>query len=121
MLITKEEHEMKLKEKDRTISEYVKALEETTAELVAAEKLLKEKEKGCEGESKQYYIQVPVEKECLSCPKLELQTVQEAAAYGDIKIHECKHVSFCKEIRANWEEVNKINCGDNGTQNRIRM
>lgn len=115
MLITREEHEMKLKEKDRTISEYRKALEETTAELVELQKQVAEQAAG--GEPKQYYINVPVEKECLSCPKLELQTVQEAAAYGDIKIHECKHVSFCKEIRANWEEANKINCGDNGTQN----
>lgn len=116
MLITREQHEMELKEKDRIISEYMKALGNTTAELAAAEKLLKEKAAGCEGESKQYYINVPVERECLSCPKLELQTVQEEAL-GDIKIHECKHVSFCKEIRSNWEEVNKINCGDNGTQN----
>ena len=116
MLITKEEHEMKLREKDNQIREYMKALDETTRELVELQKQVAEQAAG--GEPKQYYINVPVEKECLSCPKLELQTVQEV---GDIKIHECKHVSFCKEIRANWEEVNKINCGDNGTQNRIRM
>lgn len=116
MLITKEEHEMALREKDNQIREYMKALDETTRELVELQKQVAEQAAG--GEPKQYYINVPVEKECLSCPKLELQTVQEAAAYGDIKIHECKHVSFCKEIRANWEEVNKIiNCGDNGTQN----
>ena len=114
MLITKEEHEMALRAKDNQIREYSKALDETMKELVELQNQVAEQAAG--GEPKQYYINVPVEKECLSCPKLELQTVQEAAAYGDIKIHECKHVSFCKEIRANWEEVNKINCGDNGTQ-----
>lgn len=114
MLITKEEHEMALRKKDNQIREYIKALDDTTRELVELQKQVAEQAAG--DEPKQYYINVPVEKECLSCPKLELQTVQEAAAYGDIKIHECKHVSFCKEIRANWEEVNKINCGDNGTQ-----
>lgn len=115
MLITKEEHEMKLREKDNQIREYMKALDETTRELVELQKQVAEQAVG--GEPKQYYINVPVERECLSCPKLELQTVQEAAAFGDIKFHECKHVSFCREIRSNWEEVNKINCGDNGTQN----
>lgn len=115
MLITKEEHEMALREKDNQIREYSKALDETMRDLVELQNQVAEMAAG--GEPKQYYINVPVEKECLSCPKLELQTVQEAAAYGeDIKIHECKHVSFCKEIRANWEEVNKINCGDNGTR-----
>lgn len=114
MLITKEEHEMKLREKDNLIREYMKALDDTTRELVELQNQVAEQAAG--GEPKKYYINVPVEKECLSCPKLELQTVQEAAAYGDIKIHECKHVSFCKEIRVNWEEVNKINYGDNGTQ-----
>lgn len=115
MLITKEEHEMALREKDNQIRECMKALDETKRELVELQKQVAEQAAG--GEPKQYYINVPVEKECLSCPKLELQTAHyEDMLLGDIKIHECKHLNFCREIRSNWEDVNKINRGDNGTQ-----
>lgn len=61
----------------------------------------------------EYYIHVPVEEECLSCPKLELETHKAA----DVMMHKCKHLEFCQSIRSNWEEVKNKNCVDISTQN----
>lgn len=48
---------------------------------------------------------VNVEKECIDCPNLSLETIEIL----DHKIHRCEHLPFCREIRKNWEKVR----GDN--------
>lgn len=113
MLITKEEFDIEIARKNAQIEEYRKALDDTMKELVETQKLLKGQKAAADDE---YYIHVPVERECLSCPKLDLETVHEAAVIGSVAIHQCKHIEFCKQIRRNWEEVHEINCGDNDTQ-----
>lgn len=105
MLITKEELDLRLREKNKEIEQYKQALEERTQELIEAQQLLTEQQAAADDG---YYIHVPVERECLTCPKLALETVREAAVIGSVAIHQCKHISFCREIRTNWEEVNKI-------------
>lgn len=113
MLITKEELDLRLREKDKEIEQYKQALEERTQELIEAQQLLTEQQAAV---SDGYYIHVPVERECLTCPKLTLETVREAAVIGSVSIHQCKNIEFCKQIRRNWEEVHEINCGDKDTQ-----
>ena len=113
MLITKEELDLRLREKDKEIEQYKQALEDRTQELIEAQRSLTEQQAAV---SDGYYKHVPVERECLSCPKLALETVHEAAAIGSVAIHQCKHIEFCKEIRRNWEEVHELNCGDKDTQ-----
>ena len=110
MLITKEELDLRLREKDNEIEQYKQALEERTQELIEAQQLLTEQQAAV---SDGYYIHVPVEREC---PKLALETVREAAVIGSVAIHQCKNIEFCKQIRSNWEETYKLNRGDNDTQ-----
>ena len=113
MLITKEELDLRLREKDKEIEQYKQALEERTQELIEAQQLFTEQQAAV---SDGYYIHVPVERECLTCPKLALETVREAAVIGSAAIHQCKNIEFCKQIRSNWEEIYKLNRGDNDTQ-----
>ena len=102
MLITKEEFDIEIARKNAQIEEYRRALDETIEELVEAQQLLKERQAaGVDGE---YYIHVPVEPECVSCPKLDLETIKTPTT-DSISIHQCKHVDFCKQIRANWAAV----------------
>lgn len=102
MLITKEEFDIEIARKNAQIEEYSKALDDTMKELVEAQKLLKERQAaGIDGG---YYIHVPVEAECVSCPKLDLETIKGPAT-DSVFIHQCKHVDFCKQIRANWAAV----------------
>lgn len=102
MLITKEEFDIEMNRKNALIDEYKKALDETMEELVEAQKLLKERQAA--GGDGGYYIHVPVEAECVSCPKLDLETIKGPAT-DSVFIHQCKHVGFCKQIRANWAAV----------------
>lgn len=113
MLITKEEFDIEIARKNAQLKEYRKALDDTMKELVEAQQSLKGQQAAADDG---YYIHVPVERECLSCPKLALETVHEAAVIGSVAIHQCKHIEFCKQIRRNWEEVHEINCGDKDTQ-----
>ena len=106
MLITKEELDLRLREKDKEIEQYKKALEDRTQELIEAQQLVTEHQAAV---SDGYYIHVPVERECLICPKLELETVHEAAVIGSVAIHQCKHIEFCKQIRRSWEEIHELN------------
>lgn len=51
---------------------------------------------------------ITIEEECLDCPKLSLET--STLYYADnetYKIHQCKHLEFCKAVRIHWEEVQK--------------
>lgn len=113
MLITKEEFDIEIARKNAQMEEYRKALDDTMKELVETQKLLKVQQAAADDG---YYIHVPVERECLSCPKLALETVHEAADIGSVAIHQCKHIEFCKQIRRNWEEIYKLNRGDNDIQ-----
>ena len=113
MLITKEEFDIEIARKNAQMEEYRKALDDTMKELVETQKLLNVQQAAADDG---YYIHVPVERECITCPKLALETVREAADIGSVAIHQCKHIEFCKQIRRNWEEVHEINCGDKDTQ-----
>lgn len=113
MLITKEEFDIEIARKNAQMAEYRKALDDTMKELVEAQQSLKMQQAAV---SDGYYIHVPVERECLTCPKLALETVREAAVIGSVAIHQCKNIEFCKQIRSNWEEIYKLNRGDNDTQ-----
>lgn len=113
MLITKEELDLRLREKDKEIEQYKQALEDRTRELIEAQTKLAEQQIAADDG---YYIYVPVERECINCPKLELETVHPAAVFGSIPIHQCKHIEFCKQIMPNWMRSHTINCGDKDTQ-----
>ena len=113
MLITKEEFDIEIAKKNAQIEEYRKALADTMNELLEAQQSLKGQQAAADDG---YYIHVPVERECLSCPKLALETVHEAADIGSVAIHQCKHIEFCKQIMPNWMRSYKINYGDNDTQ-----
>lgn len=102
MLITKEEFDIEIARKNAQMEEYRKALDDTMKELVEAQQLLKERQAaGIDGG---YYIHVPVEPECVSCPKLDLETIK-TPTNDSVSIHQCKHVDFCKQIRTNWAAV----------------
>lgn len=118
MLITKEEFDIEIARKNALIDEYKKALDDTMKELVETQKLLKT-EKAVVDDG--YYIHVPVEPECIDCPKLELIT-EKQTMYANENVssvactHKCKHLDFCQAIRSNWLEVQNKNRGDNDTQ-----
>lgn len=46
---------------------------------------------------------IEMEEECITCPHLTLESVN---VFGDLKlkIHQCKHIDFCKVVRKNWEK-----------------
>lgn len=47
------------------------------------------------------YIHVKLEKECMSCPRLRLETKD----YGDIaKVYTCRYMDLCKEVHKRYEE-----------------
>lgn len=110
MLITKEEFDIEMARKNAQIEEYSKALDDTMKELVETQKLLKAKKAAADDG---YYIHVPVEPECIDCPKLELITEKQTMYANEnvssvAYIHKCKHLDFCQAIRRNWERVHEI-------------
>ena len=51
---------------------------------------------------------VEMEEECISCPKLDLETVTKKEGWVTVVDHKCKHLEFCKEVRHHWEIVKKV-------------
>lgn len=99
MLITKEELDLRLKEKD----ELIKRLEDAYHEVLGTLNDLKAQAED-KASLEEPYIYVPVERECLTCPKIDLET--HKVEYDDSSIlitHKCKHLAFCQAIRKNWE------------------
>jgi hypothetical protein len=52
---------------------------------------------------------IPMEEECVDCPKLELETLK----FGMQSIHRCIHVDFCKSIvrhfiTCGWRKEGKV-------------
>lgn len=113
MLITKEEFDIEIARKNAQIEEYRKALDGTMKELVEAQQSLKVQQAAV---SDGYYIHVPVERECIDCPKLELIT-EKQTMYANENVssvaytHKCKHLDFCQAIRRNWERVHEMEEG----------
>lgn len=118
-LITEEEFNMIVKNRDKQIEELTRNLSEaheTIYEMTKEFESLKRQQLDDEASraaDHEYFIHVPVEEECLSCPRLELETHKAA----DVMMHKCKHLEFCQSIRSNWEEVKNKNCVDISTQN----
>lgn len=99
MLITKEELDLRLKEKDKIIEQ----LEKANNELLHALNDLRAQEED-KASLEEPYIYVPVERECLTCPKIDLETQKVEDDDSSILItHKCKHLAFCQAIRKNWE------------------
>lgn len=49
---------------------------------------------------------IEMEEECISCPKLSLETAAIGIDGWDmIKSHQCEHLEFCKAVKQNWEKV----------------
>ena len=118
MLITKEEFDIEIARKNAQLEEYRKALDDTMKELVEAQQSLKGQQAAADDG---YYIHVPVEPECIDCPKLELITEKQTMYANEIVssvayTHKCKHLDFCQAIRSNWLEVQNKNRGDKDTQ-----
>ena len=118
-LITEEEFNMIVKNRDKQIEELTRNLSEaheTIYEMTKEFEDLKRQQLDNEASraaDHEYYIHVPVEEECLSCPRLELETHKAA----DVMMHKCKHLEFCQSIRSNWEEVKNKKCVDISAQN----
>ena len=99
MLITKEELDLRLKEKDKIIEQ----LEKDNNELLHALDDLRAQEED-KASLEEPYIYVPVERECLTCPKIDLETQRVEGDDNSILItHKCKHLAFCQAIRKSWE------------------
>lgn len=119
-LITEEEFNMIVKNRDKQIEELTRNLSEaheTIYEMTKEFEDLKRQQLDNEvsrAADHEYYIHVPIEEECLSCPRLELETHKAT----DVMMHKCKHLEFCQSIRSNWEDVKNKNHGDIGTQNQ---
>lgn len=58
-------------------------------------------------------LEIPMEEECIDCPRLKLNTdVIYADGYETIKSHGCKHREFCRDIvhhlkEHGWRKVRK--------------
>ena len=119
-LITEEEFNLIVKNRDKQIEELTKNLSDANETIYEmSEELESLKRQQLDNEASraadhEYYIHVPVEEECLSCPRLELETHKAA----DVMMHKCKHLEFCQSIRSNWEDVKNKNCVDISTQNQ---
>ena len=102
-LITEEEFNLVVKDRDKQIEELTQNLSEaheTIYEMTKEFESLKRQQLDDEASraaDHEYYIHVPVEEECLSCPRLELETHKAA----DVMMHKCKHLEFCQSIRSN--------------------
>ena len=118
-LITEEEFNFTIKNRDKRIEELTQNLSEANETIYEMTKELESlKRQQLDDEASraadhEYYIHVPVEEECLSCPRLELETHKAA----DVMMHKCKHLEFCQSIRSNWEEVKNKKSVDISTQN----
>lgn len=53
-------------------------------------------------------LTIEMEEECITCPKLSLETHVMYFNDGTIyQVHQCEHINFCKSVRENWEKYHK--------------
>lgn len=53
-------------------------------------------------------LTITMEAECITCPKLSLEThtmyFNDGTTY---KVHKCEHSDFCEAVWQNWEKYHK--------------